>query len=69
MAAYTCGCQVVAPYGFWLPCPTHNAAEDLLTALRLARDFALESDRARNTPGWEKVRSVVDAALARAKGR
>jgi hypothetical protein len=45
------------------------AAPDLLTALREVRDGALESDRARNTPGWERLREIVDYAIAKAVGR
>lgn len=43
--------------------------EDLLAALRRVRDESLESDRARNTPGWEGLRAIVDAAITKAEGK
>jgi hypothetical protein len=44
------------------------AAPELLAALREARDCALESDRARNTPGWERLRAIVEAGIAKVGG-
>jgi hypothetical protein len=39
--------------------------KELAEACRMAREFVLESDRSRNTPGWEPTRNAIDAALSK----
>jgi hypothetical protein len=68
--AESCGCDTYTSGGDIVFCPLHNAAPDLLVALK-----ALRADEWRCTVDWgprderDAINDAADAAIAKAEGR